>query len=109
MVAIIFDDWLLGHRTNRIRKVEVERHETSTLAPTDIDHGKIAGRRHPLAYDSRDIVAGFSKDFGTAIAEVLIEFEIHALCFAEMSTNRSRDISAPYAMQAKMSDSSSPG
>jgi hypothetical protein len=40
---------------------------------------------------SRWFVADPSKNFGTAIAEVLIEFESHALCFAVMSTNRSRD------------------
>jgi hypothetical protein len=43
-----------------------------------------------------------------AFAKILIELDLHDAS-SGMSTNRSRAISEPYARQARMSSSSSPG
>jgi len=62
-----------------------------------------------LLWHGCGIVADCLKYRHQGLAEILVEFELQCLASVGISTNRSRAISAPYAMQARTSASSRPG
>jgi hypothetical protein len=55
------------------------------------------------------IVTGCVKYRNQGLSKILVEFKLQWLASVGISTNRSRAISAPYAMQARTSASSRPG
>src|SRR5262249_4003468 len=59
--------------------------------------------------DGRDFVTRLLEKLPDAPAEVLVELDLQEVLTSGTSTYRSRAISAPYAMQARMSASSRPG
>ncbi len=74
---------------------QVEGDQAAVLGRTDIDECAVTGRAHVLLGHCCDIVTGLAQTAKPALAQIFVELEPHAVFFTGMSTNRSRDISAP--------------
>src|SRR4051794_22295042 len=66
---------------------------------------RIRRTSHALADDRRNVVTRCLELGDAPMPQILIELELHADRVSGMSTNRSRAISAPYAMHASTSGS----
>lgn len=91
--------------TDYICKVQIQRDKTALFSTTGIENQEIGSTLQSLIEYSVYLVTGFLKYLLRSRTEVFVQFEFHAAIPSGTSTKRSRDISAPYAMAARMSSS----
>ena len=75
----------------------------TSLPATRLKHRLVVSARQSLTEYRFHIVPGIGKDLLHGSPQVLVEFQLHASASMRTSTYRSRDISAPYAIAARMS------
>ncbi len=88
---------LLRRKPQYIGKIQVERYQTTMLGTTDVVKPLVGAALQLLVPDSQNVVTACTKNLLRPGAKILIQLEFHP---AATSTNRSRDISAPYAIAA---------
>jgi hypothetical protein len=91
-----------------VREVQVERDERAALLNADLVERVVGCAHQSLLVDRGHVVTGTAEQLSGAVAEVLVELELQATGWPR-STYRPSASLAPYAMQARMSASSSWG
>lgn len=92
----------------RVCKIDIKRHQGPPFATVDLDQVPIIRRRQRLGWRRAHIMVYNGQEPLPAFAKILVGSNLPDAS-SGMSTNRSRAISEPYARQARMSSSSSPG
>jgi hypothetical protein len=96
---------MVRRKLNRVGKIEVHRHQAPSLNAANIDQFSVFGPTKALAQDSFHIEPICEEELPTGSTKVLVEFDLHA----NASIYRSRVISEPYPIHARMSSRSSWG
>ena len=79
----------------RVSEPEIQRNEAASFPLAGLDH-RLVGRRGQTLLEHRGhIVPLRPQDLGGAVAEVLVELQLHCVEPTRRSRYRSRDISAP--------------
>ena len=88
---------LLRGKPQHIGKIQVECYQTTMLSTTDFVKPLVGTALQLLVPYRQNVVTACTKNLLRPGAEILIQLEFHP---PATSTNRSRDISAPYAIAA---------
>jgi hypothetical protein len=81
--------------TNHIGEIKIQRNQAAALPRAEREEIGIRATLEALITNRFDVVAQLVENPQGPAAEVLVELESHAAVGVGMSTNRSRDISAP--------------
>jgi len=82
-------------KTDHIGEIKIQRNQTAALPRAEREKIAIRATLKALVTNRLDVVAQLAENTCGPAAEVLVEFESHAAVGVGISTNRSRDISAP--------------
>lgn len=85
----------MRREANHIGKIGIQCNQAAALPRAECEEIAIRATLQALIMNRLDVVAQLAKNPQRPAAEVLVELESHAAVGAGMSTNRSRDISAP--------------
>src|SRR5439155_18076790 len=100
---------LLGRKPQDVAEIEIQRHEAAAFLPAACEERVVVRPAEFLIPDRGHVVPRVAKALSDPPAEVLVQLQPHAGRSVGMSTKRSRAISAPYAMAARMSSAVSCG
>jgi hypothetical protein len=84
-------------------KIQIKSHKTALFIATNLKYLAIFATAKFFTQDSLDIISGVTKQILCPISEIFVKLKFHTAFSIGISTYLSRDISAAYAMAAKMS------